>query len=321
MSRKRSPIAGTIVLLSIAGSLALSTVGRPEEGALEDGPPALVVSARSAEAGAPRPLAAAEGYLGVILPRASVDVAARYEGRLRAVHVRLGDTVAEGGLIATIDAPEARFDLATASAELKTAQVEHEKAKVELTEAREKFARRKQLSADALTSGEDLATARFQEQLASVRVEATRAHVDEQRTRVEKLRQTNAESELRAPFEAIVAARYADPGANVTSSTPILRLISVGDMFVRFAVPEEAVASFAVGTPVRVVSSRKRIELAGVVEKIAPEIDAASRMIVVEAKLPLEGVPSGALLAGEAARVSSSPPSPPSSPPSSEERR
>jgi multidrug efflux pump subunit AcrA (membrane-fusion protein) len=225
MIQPRTAIVGGLALLSLAGSIALAS-GRGAERAKELSSPALPPHAsHPAEAG-PIPSAAAHRFLGVILARSSVDVAARFEGRLRAVHVRLGDSVPSGGTIASLDVPSLRYDLDMAEATVKTALVEQERAVVELAEAEERFARRKSLSAEALASGEDLSTARYQHKLAETRLSAVRAQLAEKRSQVEKLRQSNADAEIRAPFDGIVAARYVDPGANVTPATPIVRLIS-----------------------------------------------------------------------------------------------
>jgi len=300
----RTPVVGGVLMLSLAAALALAVLDR-KLGPPTELPTALPATAGVDDAGVVEPStnAKVEGYLGVILPRVSVDIAARYEGRLREVHVRLGDSVPAGGLLATIDAPPVRHDLALATVALKATQVELEQARVELAEARDKLARRQRLSEEALASAEELATARFREQLADARVQAARAQLEEKRVRVENLRQSNADAELRAPFEGTVAARFADPGANVTSSTPILRLISDGDMFVRFAVPEEVVTTMTIGSTVRIASVNRSVSVHGVIEKVAPEVDAAARMVIIEATLRLDEVPRGSLLAGEMARV------------------
>jgi membrane fusion protein (multidrug efflux system) len=98
--------------------------------------------------------------------------------------------------------------------------------------------------------------------------------------------------------------RYVDPGGIVGTNTPIVRLISANDFIVRFAVPESQVAAVAIGARVRVVvRSQQRAWLHGIVDKVAPEIDAASRMLFLEAHLA--GTDAGAAtLSGEMARVS-----------------
>jgi len=100
---------------------------------------------------------------------------------------------------------------------------------------------------------------------------------------VSQLGQQTADAEIRAPFDGIVTARYLDPGAHVTSTTPIVRIISASDLFVRFAVSVERARALRVGRPVLVTGGAAPIH--GAIEKVAPEIDAASRMVVVEARV------------------------------------
>ena len=293
-------IAGGIVLLLAVGAVAF--IGARRSGAEPPLPrvpaPAAPISA-PVEAAVPR---SAGQFLGVLLARSSIDIASGHEGRLDAVNVRLGDAVVSGESLARLEIPTVRFDLAMAEASAKAARVELDRAEVELAQAEEHGARREKLAAEGLASTEDLTTSRYQVRLAGVRIASAQAQIREKQARVEQLRHLSAETEIRAPFAGIIAARYANPGANVTPSTPILRLISAGDLFVRFAVPDEARSLATVGASVRVIVGTAVVR--GIVDKIAPEVDAASRLVVVEARLGPEDMPAGALLSGEIARVS-----------------
>jgi RND family efflux transporter MFP subunit len=301
MSQRRTVLAGMFVVASVAASIALARAGATGDAAQARAIPPSFEAAPSA-APAARPLASAQesGFLGVALARSSADLAPRFEGRLRDVHVRLGDRVPVGALIATLDVPSLRFDLTIAEASLQAADVDQRRAAVELAQADEQLARRKALVEAALASGEDLAAAGYQQKLAATRVEAARALLAEKRSRVEQLRKSNADTQIRAPFEGIIAARYVDPGANVTPSRPIVRLISAHTLFVRFAVPEESAASLRLGEPVQIRAGEA--SLGGAVEKIAPEVDAASRMIIAEAHLNAEA-DQAPVRSGEIVRV------------------
>ena len=60
------------------------------------------------------------------------------------------------------------------------------------------------------------------------------------------------DAQIVAPFDGTIAARYVDSGANVSRSTPIVRVISPASLVIRFAVPEEQAADIAVGREVMV---------------------------------------------------------------------
>jgi multidrug resistance efflux pump len=174
---------------------------------------------------------------------------------------------------------------------------------VELAQAKEHLARQRRLALEHLISQEALVAADYQEKLAAGRLAATRAQLEERRAQVERLQKDNGDLEITAPFEGIVATRYVDPGATVRPSTPILRLISMRDIFVRFAIPEPQVRVMAVGQAVRIRVGDARLELLGTVEKVAPEVDSASHLVVLEARI-LSLDPEIPVLSGEIARVS-----------------
>jgi RND family efflux transporter MFP subunit len=303
MKRIRSAGIGVLAALTIAGSIALAMGRRSADQPSSSAPTAqegVAPSSSAAPAAAPAPR---QEFLGVVLARLIADIAPRFDGRLRDVQVRLGDRVAAGAPIAVMDVPTLRFDLQVAEATLQTSSADREQASVELAESEERLKRRKTLLAEGLVSAEDLSAAKYQQELASARVQSTRAQVSQRRAQVEKLRKDNSDMVIRAPFDGVIAARYANPGANVSPSAPIVRLISADDLFVRFAVPAAQAASLSLGARVVVRIGDHRIERRAAVDKIAPEVDSASRMVFIEAQL--EKADSGnQILSGELARVS-----------------
>lgn len=244
-----------------------------------------------------------ETFIGVVVGRYSVDITPRFDGSVREVHVRLGDRVKKNDLLALIDFPAVRADLRLAMAGLRTVDVEKERTAVELAAAQEQFSRRTALGKESLATSEDVATARYGQELARVRVESSNASSVEKRARIEQLQKDVAAGELRAPFDGVIAARLVDPGASVTATTRIVRIISADDLLVRFAVPEFKAHRIEIGLPVKVVVGDQKLQISGKVEKIAPEVDSASRMIVVEATIEGNTSP-GVVVSGLMAHVS-----------------
>src|SRR5436305_754235 len=75
----------------------------------------------------------------------------------------------------------------------------------------------------------------------------------EEQVGVEQLTKIVARGEVRAPFAGTVGVRYLDPGAMVSASTPIVRIIGARDRVVRFAIPERDRPGLAPGQPVAIV--------------------------------------------------------------------
>ncbi|HXU30043.1 MAG TPA: efflux RND transporter periplasmic adaptor subunit [Thermoanaerobaculia bacterium] len=241
--------------------------------------------------------AKAAGYLGVLVSRQSASVAAASGGRLEAVFVRPGDRLAKGQPIARLDAASIARELDQIRASLSEAQAAERQASLALADADSRQKRR--LSIPESFSKEDLAQAEIQKQQAEAALESARARVSGERARVRMTEIAVGESEIRAPFDGTVAERFLDPGATVGAGTPIVRLVSEGGLMVRFAVPPAEAKSLRLAEPI-VASAADLGELRGTIERISPEIDPASRMIFVEARL--EGA-SPTVQAGAVVRV------------------
>jgi RND family efflux transporter MFP subunit len=224
-----------------------------------------------------------EGWIGVIVARESVDVTATGQGRLAAVHVKIGDQVRRGDRIATLDTQVVAQDLEMARSAVRGAEADVGRATAEANEAKQRNDRRK--ANPDFFSKEDIAQAELQMKTTEAALEAAQARLSEQRSRVRQLEASVGQNEIRAPFDGRVAERFMDAGTVVGPGTPIVRLISGGDLIVRAAVPPEEARSLAVGRPVTINVRTLGLSLPGRIERIAPEVDAASQMILVEARL------------------------------------
>ena len=263
-------------LFACGGEKTTASAGRPAGASAP--PPIDAPVERIAAAPAAKPA----GYLGVLVPRQAISVAAAAGGRLAAVFVRPGDRLERGQSIARLDAAALSRELDQMRASLSEAQAAERQAALALADAESRQKRR--LSIPESFSKEDLAQAEIQKQQAEAALESARARVSGERARVRQTEIALSESEIRAPFSGTVAERYLDPGATVGAGTPIVRLVSEGGLMVRFAVPQVEAKSLRLEEPI-VASAADLGELRGTIERIAPEIDPASRMIFVEARL------------------------------------
>jgi RND family efflux transporter MFP subunit len=227
---------------------------------------------------------AERGWVGVIAPAQTADIAATFAGQLRMVHVRSGDRVAAGAPLAQIDDRQVREELAMAEAELRSAGAAARAAAVDLAEAERLVTAERALVAQGHSPQRRLEEVGFQRQRAQAGLSRSHAAEAEARARVQQARRRLAEAVLRAPFAGTVAARYHDPGATTAPGTPVVRLIGDGGLWVRFAAPPAARAQLAIGNRVEV-----SIEAIGtttaVLRQVAPELDPASNLLFAEAAL------------------------------------
>lgn len=254
-------------------------------------------------------------HLGVVLAQETVDVASEIDGNLREVTVRVGEPVTRGQVIAALDTTSLGHQLAIERATLRTAVADRRRQEIETGRTQQEHQRR--LALQGLLSKEEEEKARFQAETASAMFEAAEAEVARVEARIAQLETQFERSEIRAPFDAIVSQRYLDPGAVVRPGAPILRLISAEGLLTRFAVRPEEASSVPIGTPVRVEVELLGLALRGTVEHLAPEIDAASQRIFVEARISGDdlgghiidghGLEDHGLPSGAAARVAAIP--------------
>jgi RND family efflux transporter MFP subunit len=249
------------------------------------------------EKGSPEPSPAPrQGWIGVLVARESVDVKADSPGRLRSMHVSIGDSVKRGDPIATLDTSLAAQDLEMARSALRGAQADQHRAADELAEAQARAERR--LKNPDFFSKEDLAQAALQAKTSASAYEVARSRAAEQATRVRQLETSLSRNEIRAPFDGRVAERFADAGAVVDPGTRLVRLISAGDLLVRAAVPPEEARRLKEGDAVTVTVRTLSLRIAGTLQRIAPEVDAASQMVLVEIHLAPTPAVEGRLQTG-----------------------
>jgi RND family efflux transporter MFP subunit len=275
MQRRGWIRVAALALLCVSGLAASSPATAAQAPSGEAPLPVLVP-----DSGAPRP-GAPTSFLGVVIPHESVDLTSKFEGRLERLEAGVGDRVRQGEVLARLDVRPLVQELAAARANLQASRAEEQAAGLLLAEAREKKGR--YFTPRSLELGvysqEELAKIRYEESTALARLEAARARSREQVARVVELEQNVSEAVLVAPFDGVIAARPVSPGARIAAGQPILRLLGTGGRKIRFAVPEEQARQLEPGSPLRLSIDQPALTLAGQVESIAPEVDAAARMV------------------------------------------
>ncbi len=241
-------------------------------------------------------------FVGALVPREAADVAAETEGILETLGVRVGDRVQAGEALASLDTHALNHRLAIEEANLKSAEAERKKQSIEVERSAQEQQRRLALS--GLVSREEGEAAGFRASSAEAGLEAADAQAAQVRAKIAELKDALSRSVLRAPFTGLISRRYLDPGSRTVVGTPVVRLVRLDDLLVRFAVPLGVAEALSPGTPVRAELVNEGSAWLGTVEQIAPEIDSASLLVFVEARLETADRDSGSLVFGTEARVS-----------------
>lgn len=247
-------IAIVVVLVLIAGGV-LAVIKQKSRLAAEVVPAATPVTVQ--------PLTLARGPVSLTLPLAAevqavqeANIASRLTGYVTALRFSEGDRVKKGELLLQIDTADALANLQRAQAD--RARVEQQqatlKADLAAAEAAARAADDRATRAQTLydmkgVSLEQLQTEQTNQASAQARLAGTRGALNAYQTSLSAVKagvtaaQTNlGYADIRAPFDAMVAARPVQMGDLATPGKPLMRLVGLGVQRLLVTLPETASA-------------------------------------------------------------------------------
>jgi RND family efflux transporter MFP subunit len=168
-------------------------------------------------------------FHGVLQADADTRLSFRVPGTITAIPVKLGDHLAAGTVVATLDQRDYELQVQRAKATL-------DEATASARQAGRDYERIAALFADRCVSAAEHDRAR-------ARAETTAAKADAARKQLELARRQLSYTVLRVPAAGTVARLLAEENENVAAGQPILLLNEGGRMEVRAAVPEDAVST------------------------------------------------------------------------------
>ena len=164
---------------------------------------------------------------GELLPYLQTDLYAKVQGYVQAMKVDIGDRVRKGQTLAVVEAPEVNTQVAQSMAALQA-------AKAKLTASADNYNRLYQAAqspSPGIVAPVDLVNSRNQMLADSASYEALR-----QQTMAYK--EVSGYLYISAPFDGVITARKADPGALVSANSMLLTVQDNHTLRLRVAVPE-----------------------------------------------------------------------------------
>ncbi|MEN9384115.1 MAG: hypothetical protein RL323_1258 [Pseudomonadota bacterium] len=224
---------------------------------------------------------------GNVAPWQEAVVGSEVSGlRLAEVLVEVGQAVQKGQLLARFSDATVRADLAQAEAGLAEAQAQ-------LSDAQANARRARELDGTGALSAQNVQQLVTAELTARARAASLEAAVQNQRLRL-------SQTEVKAPDSGIISQRTATEGAVPGNGHELFRLIRGGRLEWRAEVPFADLARLRSGqkATVRLPGGGA---VSGVVRKIAPTVDMATRNGLVYVDLPArqEALRAGMYLRGE----------------------
>ena len=285
-------------------AIALTSCGPDADLAPHRDLPAPPGPARPSEPARPRAEAPPDrGFVGVIAAAESADVVPRFAGVLSAVHVRPGDRVSAGQVVAELDPRPLEEEMRAAEAAAQRAQAEVRKAHVDVEDARRRLTLQKGAVASGLSPASALEEARLAVERARAAEQSAAQDAKMARSRANTARDHLAETRLAAPFDGTVALRFRDAGATIEARTPIVKIVKQGELRLRFAVPPQRARDLPPGTAVTATVETIATPIAATVRRVSPALDPASELILIEAELTLDTATAADLRPGLGAAV------------------
>ena len=224
------------------------------------------------------------------LPYLQVELHAKVSGYVDQINVDIGDKVKAGQLLAKLEVPELRDELARAKAAEQRAKVDYKDAHLVYTRLQAVDRARPNLVAQ-----QELDTAEAKDSATEAAIAAAKAEVERYQTLL-------AYTQITAPFDGVITHRYSDPGsliqagtASDTQSLPLVRLSDNYRLRLDFPVSVAYVKDIRVGDSVEVrVESLRSKTFNGRISRCTQKVDQDTRTMTTEVEVPnpdLELVP------------------------------
>ena len=243
---------------------------------------------------------------GTLKPSRLVEVGAQVSGQLQKLHVKVGDTVAGGDLIAQIDATIQRnlVEASRAALAATEAQLAVQRSALGLAEA--EAARQKRLKADRATTEVEYERARDALARAQGAMVQLESQIASQKARLTSDEAALGYSSIYAPADGTVLQVMAAEGQTLTATyvTPvILYLADLSTLTVEAKVAEANVGKLEPGMGVHftTLGSRGR-RWHGTLEQILPRADVENSVVTYTALFDVDNA-DGALRADMTAQV------------------
>jgi RND family efflux transporter MFP subunit len=304
----RAIIRSLSLTVVVSGALIASACSAGDARTKDAAPPLAV--AVSPVAAIEQPIARFIRVTGTLTAEEQADVAAETAGRVVATPVERGVAVRQGAELVKLSPVET--EASVKEAEANAAQIEarlaltqeggYDVEKVpEVANARANFAlatsefgRIEKLLAERVVSQSEYDQRKTQVEASRQQYESAKNAAEQQyqalqasRARVTLARKALADTTVRAPFEGFVAQRMVSTGDYVTRGMKVAEIVRITPLRIELTVPEQFVASVAVGQPVSFsVDAFPGRLFDGKVRYVSPALRADQRALTVEAVVP-----------------------------------
>ena len=228
--------------------------------------------------------------VGNLVAEQTVDVVPRVAGRIDIVHVKLGDRVARGQVLAKIEDRELREQIRQAEAQLEVNRSTVSARENDLKVQQNVFERNKQLAANGLVPKQQLEDAELRYNSASSQVDVAKSQQQSTQARLDELKITLGNTTVISPLDGFVSKRNLDPGGFANANTVIVSVVDISTVRMIANLVEKGFNKIIAGVSADVeVDTFPGEQFRGVVSRVAPVFDPATRTAAMEIEVPNPG--------------------------------
>lgn len=281
-------IAAAVIAIAVIGAIAAYRIGKKDNGASNtEAQPAFV---RVATVEANTTIRDSIEHSLSIEAVSRVLMTPRVTGRLKELHVKQGDFVTAGTIVATLEHDQQDALIVSTAAALASARADKERARAEMANAKTESERYERLVKEGFSTQQQYDS--IKTSFASARASYDAAAARERQAAAELGRVESEKDDyiMRAPIDGTILTDHSlTPGAMISPSSPIIDIADLRRLKATLRIPELKIFSVTPGMSVLLrFDALPDEEFRGDVSRIDPYVDPSTRTSAVEIELDNE---------------------------------
>lgn len=171
----------------------------------------------------------------------------RVAGTVSTIHVKVGDRVVGGTVLAELDTTDFEVDIDSSRAGLKTAEADSTSAQTSVFTNRSNYERIEKLYESDNVSLSEFEQARGDYETALAQFQAAKSRITTETSKLQAAKNQLAYTKLTAPFEGIVNKIAVEENEEISSGMAIISLSGLGDLEVNVDISDRYIASVVIG--------------------------------------------------------------------------
>jgi RND family efflux transporter MFP subunit len=228
--------------------------------------------------------------VGNLVGQATVDIVPRVAGRIDSLTAKLGDQVTRGQQVAKIEDRELQQQVIQVEQSLEVNRATVKQRESDLQLRRTTLARQQELLDKGLQTRQTVEDSQAAFNSAVAAVDLAKAQLAQTEARLDELKITLSNTTVVSPVDGFVGRRNLDQGAFAGANTVILQVVDIATVRMVANLVEKDFRRITQGVEAEVeVDAFPGETFSGVVSRVAPIFDAATRTASMEIEVPNPG--------------------------------